>query len=213
MSGYTAERPNRATLKNVYIISLIVVTFFLTWSVMTPERGLIATLAVVVTAGIITLAYREALTSYHKEDEGAPQEDDTSSSTVSASRGREQPVYERVKSMSGTQFEHFICQLLNAKGCNVEQIGGSGDQGADLIGELLGGHGVVQVKKRKGQSVSNSAVQEVYSAKDFYGAETAWVVTNQGFTPGARQAAERNGVQLFGWEDVKHWIADTGISP
>lgn len=45
-------------------------------------------------------------------------------------------------------------------------------------------------------------MQEVYSAKDIYDCELAAVVTNNTFTPAAREAAEKLGVFLLHHEAI-----------
>jgi restriction system protein len=50
--------------------------------------------------------------------------------------------------------------------------------------------------------VGNKAVQEVYSAKDVYDAEQAWVVTNHSYTPAAKVAAKKLGVLLIHHDEI-----------
>jgi HJR/Mrr/RecB family endonuclease len=41
--------------------------------------------------------------------------------------------FETVRAMSGSQFELYVAGLLRAMGHNTRVLGGSGDQGVDLI--------------------------------------------------------------------------------
>lgn len=99
----------------------------------------------------------------------------------------------------GTRYEEHVAQKMKWHGYRfVKRCGGSGDQGADLMARtgLFGRKVVVQCKCYSGK-VGNSAVQEVFAAKQYYGASVAIVATNSTFTPGAKELAKACGVQLL----------------
>ncbi len=72
----------------------------------------------------------------------------------------------------------------------------SGDQGADIIARRTGVSLVVQCKLYSGL-IGNAAVQEAIAARAFYGATYAAVVSNQLYTPAARELAKRADVALL----------------
>jgi len=105
-------------------------------------------------------------------------------------------------SMSGHEFERFCVDLLLQNGfAKAEGTSGSGDHGVDILAEKDGITYAIQCK-RQSSNVGNKAVQEVYSGRTFYGMNVGAVLTNQYFTPAAKEAAERTGVIL--WD--KEWL-------
>jgi hypothetical protein len=110
--------------------------------------------------------------------------------------------------MEGHEFERWLADPFASAAWNVVNVGhGGGDQGADLIIEKAGRRIVVQAK-RYDSSVSNSAVQQAYSAIPVYRAQEAWVVTNGSFTPQAVQLASHTGVRLCDRSALGRWIRD-----
>ena len=94
--------------------------------------------------------------------------------------------------------------LLHAAFSDVRLIGGSGDQGADVVGEMTGRTWVVQAKFRSGgQLISTEPVDEVTRAIGQYGAQVGVVVTNTGFTRDAVGYAKKRsddiGVPIYLW--------------
>jgi restriction system protein len=99
-------------------------------------------------------------------------------------------------------FETFCETLLAAAGWDARRVGCSGDQGADVIasrGELTA---VFQCKLYSAP-VGNSAVQEVHSARSFYGAQAAAVVSSSGLTKSAQQVAQVIGVSLLHPDELR----------
>ncbi|MBL4763861.1 MAG: restriction endonuclease [Colwellia sp.] len=94
------------------------------------------------------------------------------------------------------EYEEYIAQNLISLDWDAYSTKGSGDQGADVLAEKNGIKLVVQCKLY-GQPVGNKAVQEVYSAKGFYGCDVAIVVTNSSFTKSAMQLASSLDVHLL----------------
>jgi restriction system protein len=108
--------------------------------------------------------------------------------------------------MDGTEFEIFCTEVLSANGfVNIERKGASGDHGVDILAEKDGITYAVQCK-RSAENIGNKAVQEVYLGKDFYRQDIAVVLTNQFFTPNAKEAAKRTGVKLWDREHLKRMI-------
>jgi restriction system protein len=98
--------------------------------------------------------------------------------------------------MNGIQFEHHCADLFRSVGWDVRVTQASGDHGADLIISRDGHTAVVQCKLYS-SPVGNKAVQEAFSAKTFYSANEAIVVSKSGYTPHARQAAGSMNVRLI----------------
>ncbi|WP_264738902.1 restriction endonuclease [Cytobacillus firmus] len=80
-------------------------------------------------------------------------------------------------------------------GFKPRQTKASNDFGADLV--LEGTIRVVVQAKRYSKRVGIRAVQEIHSARDYYNAQEAWVVTNNFFTTPAIKLANTNKVRLI----------------
>lgn len=103
-----------------------------------------------------------------------------------------------IDDLSGLEFEHFSADVLRRNGFrNVRVTQASGDFGADLIAtDEKGCMWVFQCKRYKSK-LGNTPIQEVAAARLHYKAQFAGVITNQYFTPAARQLARENGVTLI----------------
>ena len=108
----------------------------------------------------------------------------------------------KVDKMTGEEFEEYLAAHFDNLGYKVEHIGQTGDYGADLIlyrDEIS----IVVQAKRYQDKVGVKAVQEVISAKEYYGCDDAMVVTNSYFTPNAIQMATQCNVELWDREDIR----------
>lgn len=94
------------------------------------------------------------------------------------------------------EYEVFVGKSFKENGWQVQHVGGTGDQGADLLVTKDGTTAVVQCKFYQ-KPVGNSAVQEAHAAKLFYGVDAAIVVTSSDFTKSCRQLAESCKVLLM----------------
>lgn len=99
------------------------------------------------------------------------------------------------------EFEDTCYDIAFRAGFVVEKVAGSGDFGADVIAEYLGYKVAIQCKYYS-QPVGNKAVQEVFSAKDYYDCFYAIVVSNNEFTHQATVTAEKHGVLLTHVDDL-----------
>ncbi len=107
-----------------------------------------------------------------------------------------------IDSMSGTEFEDFMAEILHRSGIEVlELTKASGDFGADIIVIHEGERTAVQCK-RYSRPIGVKAVQEAVSAKDYYKCTKAAVITNSDFTRQARELAAESGVILWDREAV-----------
>ena len=112
----------------------------------------------------------------------------------------------------GLSFEKFMAAIYEAMGYEVTITKASGDQGADLILTKDGQKKVVQTKRYE-NDVSNKAVQEVISAKEYYDADYGIVVSTSGFQPSAIELAERAHIELIDSAKLKTMIEVYDITP
>jgi restriction system protein len=110
-----------------------------------------------------------------------------------------------VDAMSGCEFEDFLAKVFTVLGFDIETTKRSTDQGADLFAERFGRKIVVQAKNYS-DSVGNAAVQQMLAAKTFFNCDDAMVVTNNYFTPSARQLAEAGGVKLVDRRELQQYL-------
>lgn len=109
---------------------------------------------------------------------------------------------ESTENMNGHEFEEYIAQLLKQNGySNVIVTQKAKDFGSDVIADLNGIKHVIQCKYYS-SPVGLSAVQEAYTAKAYYNAHAAVVVTNITFTKAAKALAEKAGVALWDCEHI-----------
>lgn len=114
--------------------------------------------------------------------------------------------FESVRAMSGAQFELYVAALLRAMGHDTKVLGGSGDQGVDLIMDYSGERVAVQCKNYA-KPVGNKPVQEVFTGAKHHRCQQAWVVAPAGFTSGAFALARSVGVKLFDSASIRSWIS------
>ena len=102
----------------------------------------------------------------------------------------------------GQEFEQYMVYLLRKNDYkNVQTTPKTGDYGADVLAERDGERFAIQCKLYN-KSVGVKAVQEVFSAMQFYGCDAAVVATNSRFSRNAVNLAESTGVILWGRDDL-----------
>ncbi len=105
---------------------------------------------------------------------------------------------QELANMSGADFESYVGRRLKGMGySNVRVTQTSGDFGADVIAVNSSGETVCIQCKHYGQPVGIKAVQEIYSAKQYYGCRKAMVITNSTYTQAAIDLANKTGVDLW----------------
>lgn len=101
----------------------------------------------------------------------------------------------------GDKYEEHCATKLRWRGCIVQRIGSAGDYGADLIIRTFFFHkvAIVQCKYLSGVNakVGPRAIQEAFTARQFYGAQKAIVCTNRTFTKNAVKLANACNVTLY----------------
>ena len=110
-----------------------------------------------------------------------------------------------ISSKSGTEFEDYMAKVFRLMGYTATVLGGSGDQGVDLLLRKGGEFVAVQCKNHQ-RPVGNKPVQEVFAGKHHYKANAAWVVAPAGFTDGAFDIARSTGVLLFDSGSIKRFL-------
>lgn len=106
-----------------------------------------------------------------------------------------------IDSMSGVEYEEYCENLLTLAGWKCKRTAIAGDQGLDILATKPGYITAIQCKKTIG-SVGNSAVQEVYSARAFYDANYAVVISSGSFTRSAIELACKLNVFLINHSDI-----------
>ena len=136
---------------------------------------------------------------------------------VDSTREKGRPTVQESEKMSvfhadrldGQSFQEFVAEILRHAGyTDVEVTGKSGDQGGDILAKKDGKSIVIQAKRYSIDSkVSNSAVQEAYGAKAYYGTDVGAVITNTLYTKGAKDLASKTGVLLWNRQDLMGLVA------
>ncbi len=99
--------------------------------------------------------------------------------------------------VTGYDFEQYCADLLSKNSfINVKVTKKSGDQGIDILAEKDYVKYAIQCKYYT-SPVGNTAVQEAFAGKSYYGCHIAVVMTNNTFTDSARQLASQLGVVLW----------------
>ncbi|KLU61875.1 restriction endonuclease [Peptococcaceae bacterium CEB3] len=102
--------------------------------------------------------------------------------------------------MSGEEFEQFVERLFlvleKENIIKTELTPPSGDQGCDVIIHYHDGGRLGIQCKRHSQNVTNTAVQNIVTARAIYGLTMLMVFTNSFYTDGAKDAARMNHVEL-----------------
>ncbi|PRX62862.1 restriction endonuclease [Cohnella sp. SGD-V74] len=112
-----------------------------------------------------------------------------------------------IDKLEGLQFEQFLRKFFEKQGFKVTLTPGTGDQGVDLV--LMNGNRKIAVQaKRYSQhiKVGNSAIQEVYTGKQFYSCNEACVITTSTFTNQAVTLANKVGVKLVNRKELKRLL-------
>jgi len=112
-------------------------------------------------------------------------------------------------SLGGEEFEKFCAELIKRNGFSkVEARGAAGDNGVDILAEKDGVTYAIQCK-RYASNIGNGAVQEIYAGKEFFKRHVGVVMTNQYFTPSAKETAERTGVILWDRDYITRLLAQS----
>ena len=110
--------------------------------------------------------------------------------------------FQQVDRLSPFDFEEWIASFLRVAGYKAKVTKKSGDYGVDVIAEKEHDKIAIQVKKYT-KPVGIKPIQEVYTGKEYYGCNDAWVMTTAPyFTQAAKNLASIHNVKLFNKEDL-----------
>lgn len=108
----------------------------------------------------------------------------------------------------GYEFERFCASILYNEGYqNVTVTKKSSDHGVDILAEKDGISYVIQCK-RYSSNIGNSAIQQAHAGKTIYKKDVAIVLTNQYFTPQAKEEADQLGVKCWDRDKLNEMIVD-----
>lgn len=105
----------------------------------------------------------------------------------------------------GTEFEEYLLRLLRALGySDAYKTVGSHDFGADLVfTDSNGNRNIIQAKRYKIElSIGIDAVQQIYTARNYYQAKKATVIGTTKYTDSSDTLAGVNGVLLLDRKDL-----------
>ena len=105
--------------------------------------------------------------------------------------------------MDGKGFELEVAKVLLSKGYIVRHVGGSGDEGVDLVVKHDGKRIIVQCKAFRNY-VNAGIVREVYGTLIHQKADEAWVVVASGFYGGAKAFASGKPIRLITAQQLKN---------
>lgn len=102
-----------------------------------------------------------------------------------------------IDAMSGTEFEEVVAELCRRDGCTqVRRVGGSGDNGADVLGRLPDGRTMVIQCKRYAphRTIASREVRDLLGAKVHFAADVAIFVATTRFSPQAESFAVKHHI-------------------
>lgn len=103
----------------------------------------------------------------------------------------------KIDSMEGHEFERFMTEVLKKNNFkNVYTTRGSGDFGADIIGELNGIRYAFQCKRFESK-IGPKPIGEVLRGMNHYKCQKGAVITNNYFTKQAHQESSINNIELW----------------
>ena len=108
--------------------------------------------------------------------------------------------------MTGDEFEQFLAAVFRYLGYHVEEVGGTGDQGADLI---ITKHDRVVIQAKcygRNNYCGNDAVQQAIAATFFHRANRCVVITTSFYSNAARALAQSANCMLIEGEQIRDLI-------
>jgi restriction system protein len=99
-------------------------------------------------------------------------------------------------SLTPEGFEEFVAEVFEALGYAVERVGGTGDEGADLLVRRDGLRGVVQCKYHKKGVVGSPELQKFLGAVHHTGSHKGFFVTTRTFSLAAEKFVADHPIEL-----------------
>lgn len=103
----------------------------------------------------------------------------------------------KIDTLSGVEFEEFICDFFNYLGYKASTTSLTGDNGIDILAKSKDNSIGIQTKLYYNHSVGNKAIQEVFSGKNYYKLSHAIACTNWKFSAPAIDLASELKVALI----------------
>jgi restriction system protein len=114
---------------------------------------------------------------------------------------------QQFKNLNGLDFEKLLERLYTAMEYTVQHLGGSGDQGGDLVANKDGERLLIQAKCYQDWKVGNAAVQQVVGAIKYHDChKTVVVTTSTTFTPAAIALARANSTDHISKERLTEML-------
>ncbi|MFJ8927421.1 restriction endonuclease [Streptomyces sp. NPDC102340] len=120
-----------------------------------------------------------------------------------------------VDAMTGTQFEDLVAGLCRRDGCTeVRRVGGSGDNGADVVGRLPDGRSMVIQCKRYAptSSIASRELRDLLGARTHFKADVAVFVTTTRFTGPSERFAIGNDILAVHRDHLGLWNNGTALT-
>jgi restriction system protein len=143
--------------------------------------------------------------------------DSDSTKLVESTDSVNSDVIERLReNLDGYEFEEFVAELWRRRGWNARVTRGSGDGNIDVVaehdmvtGEKRTNREMIQAKhKSKGNTVGVGTVRRTKGSEVVEPQDNLVVVTTGTFTSGAREAAEKNNVELVDKEKLREMVVE-----
>ncbi|MFF4507568.1 restriction endonuclease [Streptomyces sp. NPDC001401] len=113
-----------------------------------------------------------------------------------------------VDAMTGTEFEELVASLCRRDGCTeVRRVGGSHDNGADVVGRLPDGRAMVIQCKRYAPSstIASRELRDLLGAKVHFRADVAVFVTTTRFSRPSENFAVEHGILAVHRDHLGLW--------
>jgi restriction system protein len=110
-----------------------------------------------------------------------------------------------IDTMHGIEFERYIARLLPRLGYRHIRLTERYDLGLDIVAEKGNIRWGIQVK-RQSYPVKIEAVRQAVAALNHYKCDRSMVITNNNFSPAARQLANSNDCILVDRQQLLSWI-------
>ncbi len=115
-----------------------------------------------------------------------------------------------IDALKGYDFELFISTLLQSFGFTTFTTSKSGDKGADIIAKNKSITIAIQAKLYYNNKVGTHAVQEIYTAREYYKCGIAMLITNSSFTNQAIDIAKRLNVLIIDRDELINLMKPNG---
>lgn len=119
-----------------------------------------------------------------------------------------------IDAMSGTEFEEVVAELCRRDGCTqVRRVGGTGDNGADVLGRLPDGRTMVIQCKRYAphRTIASREVRDLLGAKVHFAADVAIFVATTRFSPQAETFAVKHHILTLHRDFFGLWNNGTSL--